>query len=342
MKKTIRIIYLIYHLKTQNWSKYFRFCKFVKSQTKLNIINIIFQSLFDSIKYNISPLEYFYFRFYNKKHDEKIKWAGTGTMYEYQLIMNPKLERGILDDKRRFFKEYSNFVLHKTASKDDLIHNPELINNFFSNKSNKVVFKKSNGKCGAQVEIINTSELDKNSIINYMNNNDYDLIEEFIVQHKEMNRLSPSGVNTVRIFSQLDKDDKVVILGCRQRISVNSSVDNMAAGNLVAAIVDSTGIINTKAFYSDITKEPEVFHPVTGVKIPGFQIPFWPEVLTLVQKAALAHKQNRSIGWDIVITENGPGLIEGNHDWCKLVWQMPIEQGLKNILDKHLKEFNEK
>ena len=56
----------------------------------------------------------------------------------------------------------------------------------------------------------------------------------------------------------------------------------------------------------------------------------------MVKKAALEHPQNRSIGWDIVITENGPGFIEGNHDWCKLLWQLPAEQGLKSLLAPYL------
>ena len=49
---------------------------------------------------------------------------------------------------------------------------------------------------------------------------------------------------------------------------------------------------------------------------------------------ALPCKQNRSIGWDIVITPEGPGLIEGNHDWCKLVWQLPVGRGLKLLLER--------
>lgn len=38
-------------------------------------------------------------------------------------------------------------------------------------------------------------------------------------------------------------------------------------------------------------------------------------------------------------SENGPDLIEGNHDWCKLVWQLPVHKGLKPILEKHLTEY---
>jgi hypothetical protein len=59
----------------------------------------------------------------------------------------------------------------------------------------------------------------------------------------------------------------------------------------------------------------------------------------LAKEAALFDKSNRSIGWDIVVTETGPGLIEGNHDWCKLVWQLPVLKGLKPVLERHLEEF---
>jgi hypothetical protein len=289
--------------------------------------------------YNISILEYFQFHFYELDQNSRKQWAGTGTMFEYQLAMNPKSTRDILDDKRKFLKAYNKFVLHRTATKDEVFKDRHIVDYLLSNSSMKLVFKVSNGKCGAQVLIRNVSDFNSDTILDFMDKNNYDLVEEFIVQHPEMNRLSPSGVNTVRIFTQLDRNDEVVILGCRQRISVNSPVDNLAAGNNVAAIDENTGVIYSKAIYSDITKEPVEYHPVTGVKILGFHVPFWKEVLQLVKDAALLHKQNRSIGWDIVITENGPGLIEGNHDWCKLVWQLPVQNGMKALLDMHLKEL---
>jgi hypothetical protein len=170
-----------------------------------------------------------------------------------------------------------------------------------------------------------------------MENFEYGLVEEFIVQHPELTRISPSAVNTVRIFTQINKQNKVEILGCRLRISVNSPVDNMAAGNLAAPIDEKTGQVNGPAVYSDITKEEQEYHPVTKVRITGFQVPFWEETLELVKKAAKLHQQNRSIGWDVVITERGPGLIEGNHDWCKLLWQLPVKKGLKAKLSGHFR-----
>lgn len=165
--------------------------------------------------------------------------------------------------------------------------------------------------------------------------NNYGLVEEFIQQHPDLNRLSPSAVNTVRIFTQLNGFGGVDILGCRLRISVNSPVDNMAAGNLAAPVDENTGRLSGPGVYSDITKPEQDYHPVTQVKITGFQIPFWKETLEMVKKAAQLHPQNRSIGWDTVITKEGPGLIEANHDWCKLLWQLPVKTGLKSILEDY-------
>ena len=56
----------------------------------------------------------------------------------------------------------------------------------------------------------------------------------------------------------------------------------------------------------------------------------------MVKKVALLHPQNRSIGWDVAITNDGPELLEGNHNWRKLLWQLPVKKGLKQKLKKYL------
>lgn len=285
-------------------------------------------------KYNISLLEYFQFRFFEKSGEERQRWAGTGYMYEYQLKMNPRDKREILDDKTLFYKHYGEFFVHSVADIEDL-KSSEVADKILSNKAGKIVFKKSDGKCGAQVEIRKSSEFSATNIVDFMKKKDYDLVEEFVEQHREINRLSPSAVNTVRIFTQLNSNNDVEILGCRLRISVDSPVDNMAAGNLAAPIDETTGKINGPGVYSDIIKPDCSVHPVTGVKIEGFQIPYWDKSLKMVKKAALKKPQNRSIGWDVVITDKGPGLIEGNHDWCKLLWQLPVKKGLKSKINKY-------
>jgi hypothetical protein len=289
-------------------------------------------------RYNSSLLEYFQFMFFELGNEEREKWAGTGYMYEYQLRMNPKSERHILDDKTLFYKNYGEFFVHQVADLADLNTNPELAESLLANPSGKIVFKVADGKCGKGVLIRNTKDFSVASLMDFMEKEGYELVEEFLIQHPVLNDLSPSAVNTVRIFTQLNDKEEVDLLGCRLRISVNSPVDNMAAGNLAAPIDEKSGKVIGSGVYSDITKSDVPIHPITQVPIEGFQVPFWRETLEMVKKAALNHPQNRSIGWDVVITDHGPGLIEGNHDWCKLLWQLPVKKGLKPILEKYFKK----
>jgi hypothetical protein len=187
--------------------------------------------------------------------------------------------------------------------------------------------------------VVDAKGLDQKSLLRLLKTTGNNLAEEYIVQHPDLMRLSPSGLNTIRIYTQLNALDELEILGCRIRISINSVVDNMAAGNIAAPIDEKTGIVSGPGVYSDITKPEEDVHPITKTKITGFQVPLWKETLEMVKEAALSFKECRSIGWDIAITEKGPELIEGNHDWCKLVWQLPVKKGLKPVLEKHLEEY---
>ena len=58
--------------------------------------------------------------------------------------------------------------------------------------------------------------------------------------------------------------------------------------------------------------------------------------MSKVKEIALHNKENRSVGWNIAVTNEGIDFIEGNHDWCKLVYQLPVNRGLKNELKKYL------
>lgn len=327
-----RIIYLGYYLKKIDKKKYIKFLNHTSQVSGKSRVLLCLESFVCVFKYNISLLEYFQFGFYNKSHADRKEWAGTGTMYEFQKIANPISERNILDDKRLFYEKYKEFFVHDLFTFEELENNKELSKSLIK-ASTKIVLKEASGKCGSGVVIMKTGGLTPEKLLAEMESKELDLLETFIDQHEDVQNLSPSAVNTIRIFTQIGRDNTFEILGCRMRISVDCEVDNLAAGNMAANIDEKTGVITGLGIYSDITKLPEKVHPVTGVDIVGFQIPFWQEILKMVEKASLKHPQNRSIGWDVVVTKNGPGLIEGNHDWCKLVWQLPVNKGLKNKLD---------
>ncbi len=333
MRQFRRLVYLGYYLRHMNWAQLQRFMGHVQKQHGMSRLRQTVAFLRDSLRYNISPLEWYQFGFVSLSPEVKSTWAGTGTMYEFQRKANPQEQREILNDKRAFHRAYREFCRHDLWSLQDLRQDPTLVDRILAGHE-KLVFKDATGNCGTSVRIMTTSELKVLNLTRWMADNGYDMVESFIQQHPDLQALSPSGVNTVRIFTLIDGKGAYRVLGCRLRISVNCAVDNLAAGNLAAPIDEQTGLINGPGVYSDITRKPETVHPVTGVSIEGFQVPFWRETLEMIEKASRLHPQNRSIGWDVAIMSEGPGLIEGNHDWCKLVWQLPVNSGLKSMLDR--------
>ena len=333
--KVRRILYFLYYLKELDRAKFRKFLHYAVNVSNRYAFVLCFDILHSSLKYNISILDYFYFKFYNLNEEERTKWAGTGYLYEYQLHMNPKSARDVLENKIIFLNRFAAFTKRGFTDVSQLKADEDLLPRMLNNKSGRVVIKGSCGQTGSEVEVVDCIGLTPDSLIKTMREKGYDLVEEYVVQHPALMELSPSGLNTVRIFTQLTPDG-VDFLGARLRISVNSPVDNMAAGNLAAPVDMKTGEVTGPGVYSDITKSDCNVHPITNKTITGFKIPFWYEVIEMIKKAALLCPENRSVGWDIAITEDGPELIEGNHNWCKLLWQLPVKQGLKKELGKYL------
>lgn len=320
-----------------DWSKFRQFFNYALDQKfEYNRMSLWFDAIRSVYRYNIGLIDYFYFKFYEKKDEERKKWVGTGYKYEYDLIMNPLKERHILQNKIHFFEAYKPFIKHAICVLNDLELGNEKAQKVWKNLSGKLAIKDALGQCGWDVEIIKISDFTKNTLIDYMKSKGFNLVEEFIMQHPDLSRLSDTGLNTVRIITQINKDGEVEYIGPTLRITVNSPVDNMAVGNIAAPIDINTGKIIGKGAYQDIRKESVESHPITGVAIVGFKIPFWSELLTLCKQAAISNTKNKSIGWDVAITAKGPSFVEGNHNWCKLLWQLPADKGLKYVLDVHL------
>ena len=294
------------------------------------------------MRYNTSILEYFQFGFYKSDmtEEQKASWAGTGYMYEYQGYMNPRENRSMLEDKAVFDKLYGKYIHHNAYPIEEIKANHELGEQILSNSSGKMVFKLRGGNCGRGVEVVETTGYDVDKMIAHMEKTGVDLVEDYVQQHEDINKLAPTALNTLRIITQVRPNGEVDIVGCRLRISVHGVTDNLAGGNIAAFVNPETGVVSDNGVYSDITKHEEEYHPVTGLRIKGTQIPFWKESIALAKELALVEPRNKSIGWDLAITSAGPDLIEGNREWCKLLYQLPARRGLKPVLDNYYNEYN--
>ena len=81
-----------------------------------------------------------------------------------------------------------------------------------------------------------------------------------------------------------------------------------------------------------------MIHPGTDIFMLGQLIPYWEEVKNLCCKAANKINQVRYIGWDVAIKEDGPILIEGNHDPDLDLVEFVGQYGYYKQIMKHLNE----
>lgn len=87
-------------------------------------------------------------------------------------------------------------------------------------------------------------------------------------------------------------------------------MDNVDCGGMAAPINLDTGVISGVG--ANKAGETYEFHPMTGKRIPGTQIPYWEEVKAMCLKAMHVVPQVRFVAWDVAITPDGPVFIEGN------------------------------
>lgn len=333
-----RIIYLGYYIKQMNWLQLNSFLNYTAQQTDRSKVGILFSAVKNVFIYNISILEYFQFRFFEKNAVERREWAGTGFMYESVQKLNPPKNREILSDKKVFLAHYKQFVSHWHVTLEELQQNNLAVHNKIPAGSQKIVMKSSSGQCGEGLVVtVFTQDTAGSILIDKLERSGNDIIEQFVEQHEDLNRMSPSGLNTLRIFTIINSKGEVDILGARLRITIDSHIDNLAAGNIACEVDLNTGKIIGPGVFSDITKQELLKHPITNEEIIGFQVPLFHESIDLVTRAALFDTSNKTVGWDVAITKNGVELIEGNHNWCKLLWQLPARKGLKSVLAEYVK-----
>lgn len=136
------------------------------------------------------------------------------------------------------------------------------------------------------------------------------LLEAFVRQHPALAALNPTTLNTVRIHT-IRRDDRVMAIGaCLRAGGATAFVDNFHSGGVAYPIDTDTGVILGDG--RNLLGQMYRRHPSTGYYMPGFQIPFWDELLDTVRKAAVIVPHVGYVGWDVAITPEGPELIEGN------------------------------
>jgi hypothetical protein len=140
------------------------------------------------------------------------------------------------------------------------------------------------------------------------------LIQECLENHPELARFG-GGLTSLRITTCKTETGGFEVTNAvlKMSLAAGSSVDNFHQGGAVCRVDVATGEIGPA--WDNWIKHPCVLHdrhPVTGARVAGVRLPYWPETVAMVAKAAGLFPDRIMVGFDVAITARGPVIIEGN------------------------------
>lgn len=145
---------------------------------------------------------------------------------------------------------------------------------------------------------------------------DDSLVVEFVKQHNYAATIAPESTNTIRILTIKDLETSEIFVpqAIHRFGSIASApADNWSGGGFAAPVNVEQGELGRLVRYSTETGlERFDQHPETKAQVQGESIPRWDEVIETVCEIAEIHQQMPYVGWDVVVTDDGPMVLEGN------------------------------
>lgn len=174
----------------------------------------------------------------------------------------------------------------------------------------KLVAKPARGRRGSGVIILEST----NAVAAMAGLHDY-IVVPYLQQDAYAARIWPAVANTIRVLMLRDNDGPFVAAAIHRFGTEQSGVvDNWSAGGISVGIDPRTGLMGQAVRK---TKQGEVewfdHHPDTRSPILGVAIPDWASVVDVVVRLGNCLESLRHVGWDVLVTANGPKVIEGNN-----------------------------
>ena len=264
---------------------------------------LFFDIIFCSIKYGSGPYDYQEFEFYNLNSKERKTYLTRVKNNAIVRMFNDKEISKKFDDKVEFNKIFNEYLkrdwLYLDNNYDEFIK--------FSDNKKDFIAKPVGGSGGEGIELIKVDKKKLKDIYEYLVSNNKLLVEDKIIQNKEIAKLNKTSVNTFRIVTFFDGKE-THILNVVFKIGNGGVTDNFSSGSMYTFVCDGKIIVPA------IDRDDNIFyeHPISKIKIVGYEIPNYDKAIDLVRKCAKKMPEVKYVGWDVAITESDAVIIEGN------------------------------
>ena len=306
---------------------------------------LLFLGIYDYWVYGSSLKENFFYDFFHKSHNEKRAYLTFRNRYQYMRHLNDEEYAA-----EQLADKYNCYCLFPDAYKREVIciANEQDYPLFeqFTDRHPSFVVKPNGLGYGWGVHLATVEGKNRRDVFHGIlqegeavrgkyhfkqSVNNY-VLEEVIRQPASIGILHPASVNCVRLTT-VTVDGSVHFFYPRIKIGKNGNfISNAGDTGLLVGIDPETGICNTDGWDESghIYRE----HPNSGIRLKGFHIPEWEELLRLGRElaTALTPKVNY-VGWDIAYSNRGWCVIEANPNG-EFICQLIMQRGLKGELEE--------
>lgn len=288
-------------------------------------VYFLFDAAYCYLKYGASPHDYMNFEFYKLKDIERNKFLTMKRTHRVESIYNDKKYADYFNNKYKFNMVFSDFIKREWKYAPELSLD-EFIN--FVKRKEKVIVKPLGLSSGKGIYALEINKINNFMEIYQKIKTENCLVEEFIKQHSKLMSANERTVNTIRVYTLIDKNDKIHIIFAALRVgSATADVDNFHNGGVGYPLDLHTGVVYKQGV--DLKGNTHTYHPSSGTLMLGFKIPNWQNLKGFVLNAARKFPQSRYIAWDVAVLEDGFEMVEGNYNG---------DPGLLQALDKVCKK----
>ena len=288
--------------------------------------------IWNYLKYRATVSDYFKLGFFKKHAAEKKTYLTSkkGLCFAEKIDSLEKITE--LNSKQAMYSRLKAFtkreqVFTSEATYDEFVQ--------FARKHEKFLYKPDVSDCGKGIEVWYTKDADLEQL--WKKAQEFPaVLDSFIEQHHELKKINPSSVNTIRIFTLMIGDSCNFIGAALRMGNGDVVVDNYSAGGLAGALDIKTGIVIDDA--EDYVGRRYTYHPVSKVKMKGFQVSRWTDLLQFVEECSKSYEL-KYVAWDIAVREEDCVLIEANPNGMTDVIQVAGASGRKKQYDELLALF---
>lgn len=152
------------------------------------------------------------------------------------------------------------------------------------------------------------------------------VVQPFILNAPEIAPLAGRALANCRMVTARRSDGTLFVLLAAFRMPVGDVITSDDPDFSFCAAVD----VATGKLQAGESKRADLgtfsHHPDSGAPIAGFVLPRWREMCALALRAHSVLPEIVFVGWDVILTPDGPALLEGN-----LVWGGNLSQMAGNL-----------